>query len=739
VKATRKNYLELWLGDQPAIASGRSSNRHTTLVEALEHAEEHAIEIGQPGTYEIRIDGGLYYTVNIRNVVLDHTVEPEEPPAAQAQFYFEDLEYSGNENTVIQFQINRNIRIDQVCDVDWAITNASVTPTSGTERFQIGDVSKVINVTAQEVLTSEFGSAIIDNPVLISGPAGNPIIVAPNVVDFFVINTDTEELPQPDPQQDTYFSGTDDEVADIDWRLTEDLCTGFDWSFPYTHVKKFAGAFQNPAGEGWPNYWRAGRLRRVNLEWDEMETSKGNYSGCDDAIDQLDQVLADGYDGAHVNVRGVVAQAWKDGVPQTLQVTCPAWLYAELGNGNTELTTHGSGWDYRNVKLDNAYFQTRWRLLIDQLENRGFFTHPAIHNQLFHAASNSQGEEATSGQWEDPAVQQSWFDGVIDYWMDKWVAAGNAHKAMWLNADEPLYSGTVDRGAGNRAGGSIESWVINKYHPGDPAEHGMVAEVYVPGSNDNANGEFYLRQDKDFVFPKENRAWQEQNERGYNVSSRPQDRFHYRMAHLRCAQLRFDNVFTDEDPSIDFRIDHWLSMQMGQQPEDQSCEAVCYLGEFYGRGGDQISPFTYYKQKNMEHNLYQREYHGATTAVDQRDYNKGIGNAQFDASIYTHGWFARRFTNAGFAVDGDFITGAQAIALKITFKDSGSHPITVSYNAGGGIGSGTRTHTTDNSGDVRTLTWFLYDFRANATGLNPDFYIQTDGNVNIYMARIIKL
>ena len=79
IEFTRKKYLELYLDGQPATASGRNSNRHTTLVEAAEHATEHAVEIGVAGLYEIRIGTEVFYTVDVTEIVLG-TEPPIEPP-----------------------------------------------------------------------------------------------------------------------------------------------------------------------------------------------------------------------------------------------------------------------------------------------------------------------------------------------------------------------------------------------------------------------------------------------------------------------------------------------------------------------------------------------------------------------------------------------------------------------------------------------------------------------------------
>lgn len=182
---TRKNYFELFRDGVPVIAGGRTSNRHTSLVEAGEHAFEHAQEIASPGEYEVRIDGGLYYMVRIIDLVLDADIDdPGPPPEAQAEFSLDNTAYSGLENTDITFGIVRGIRTDQTLTIDWAITNASVIPNSGTVTFNPGDSTKNITVAAQEVDTNELGDVAIANPIYIGGTFSNPILGSPITATF---------------------------------------------------------------------------------------------------------------------------------------------------------------------------------------------------------------------------------------------------------------------------------------------------------------------------------------------------------------------------------------------------------------------------------------------------------------------------------------------------------------------------------------------------------------------------
>ena len=52
-KHTRKNFLELWLGDE-------FISQHVELVKAGDAAEQHG-----PGTYSVIVDGGLYYEIDV--------------------------------------------------------------------------------------------------------------------------------------------------------------------------------------------------------------------------------------------------------------------------------------------------------------------------------------------------------------------------------------------------------------------------------------------------------------------------------------------------------------------------------------------------------------------------------------------------------------------------------------------------------------------------------------------------
>jgi hypothetical protein len=128
--------------------------------------------------------------MTIRQVILDHTIEFTPAPEPQAELALDSASYFGDENTQIVFTITRTVRTDQVVDIDWGITNATVTPTSGTERFQIGEMTKNIGVQAGDLNTNESGNITLANPVLISGPNFAPILGNQSSATLFITDLD---------------------------------------------------------------------------------------------------------------------------------------------------------------------------------------------------------------------------------------------------------------------------------------------------------------------------------------------------------------------------------------------------------------------------------------------------------------------------------------------------------------------------------------------------------------------
>ena len=753
---TRKNYLELWLNDEPAVADGRASNRHTALVEAIEHAEEHALQRGVPGDYEIRVDGGLYYMVRIRDVVLGHTIEEEDPPAAQAEFDLDETSYSGNEGTVISFTIERSIRTDQVLDVDWAVVNASTSPLSGTQRFQAGESSKTIDVTADEVDTNEEGTVEILNPVLISGDAGAPILGTQSISTFFIFDTDQISFDPVDPQEKTYHDAGHTK-SDEGWKPGSFIREGIDLSVNPSHILKHAGTFQGPTGYGIASYNDSHQIVRLKVNWEDVEPEENNWNVdfINDLLDNMDTK----YYAAHLNMRGVVCKTTRidTGVEvQTGQVTAPQWVIdrTNLSSSHpdyikTFVETKGN---IRRVNLDltDSFVKARFLKIVTKLKATDFMNHPRLHNFMLHGVSNSQGEEWTGSQVNrtSPSTEDAWLP-YIKAWTDAFVDAGVPGRLMWLKRDpDSFFNYTINNGCGTRLGGRIEHYLGNKYSPGHQADNGLIAEIYNEAAyagygDDDPRAEFYLTQDPDFPPVKNAAALQEQNEEYPDDITMNQT--HHLMATMRCVQLRCDNVFIPPpSETVDQRAEHWLGYQLGQRPEDDSAEAFCWLGQWHCRGGGQMPTWGTYRMNNIEHWLYQRGYLGNGNYTWERDYDIDLGTTGL-LSGYQNAKWAMKGSNIHFAVDPLYISGHQPIILRIFFRNQNTDPITVKWNKndGNGIGGGQFTYTPTGDSDLQTIVAQIPSFHAFNTGtvegdMSADIKVQTNGNTQFLGMNIVK-
>jgi hypothetical protein len=187
---TRKKYFELWRDNQPVIAGGRQSNRHTSLIEAGEHASDHATEIQSGGTYEVRVGAEVFYEVKINYVYFDHTVEPP-PQAAQGEVALGAASYTVNEDEIISISILRTEKTDQRVRVDWSITNANAIPATGSATFELGDTVKNIPITGGSVGPTEVGQLAITGVVGLTEPGNPPAIVSPSTAVFTINETPT--------------------------------------------------------------------------------------------------------------------------------------------------------------------------------------------------------------------------------------------------------------------------------------------------------------------------------------------------------------------------------------------------------------------------------------------------------------------------------------------------------------------------------------------------------------------
>jgi hypothetical protein len=136
---------------------------------------------------------------NITSVIYRAEYVPADP-VQTAELTLDSGSYSGPENTVISFNILRGVFTGDRMSIDWAITNATVTPNAGTVIFEVGDTTKLVQVTAGEVGPTEIGQLTLTNQINLDG-GDPPILEVPFTASFTVVDTDTgSDTPDyPDP------------------------------------------------------------------------------------------------------------------------------------------------------------------------------------------------------------------------------------------------------------------------------------------------------------------------------------------------------------------------------------------------------------------------------------------------------------------------------------------------------------------------------------------------------------
>jgi hypothetical protein len=114
------------------------------------------------------------------------------PDSQSAEIYLQASAYQVDENAATSFTILRDFRSDQTMTVNWAITNATVAPSSGLVTFLPSDQSKTIPVTAGEVTVSQTGQLTLSNLTLVGGTSKQPVLVTPKTASFTVIGLNAE-------------------------------------------------------------------------------------------------------------------------------------------------------------------------------------------------------------------------------------------------------------------------------------------------------------------------------------------------------------------------------------------------------------------------------------------------------------------------------------------------------------------------------------------------------------------
>lgn len=575
-------------------------------------------------------------------------------------------------------------------------------------------------------------SAGFDAGLYLVGEQANAVTVT-GVIDNVNITTQitlieattvpTDPPAPPDPNSSTYNTGLD-LTYNAAWRGTADIVLGYDWSLPagVTPAAR-SGVFQS--GTTWPTFWTGNKVAKINADWKDLEVTENNYT-ISYITDAFTTAISAGNDGCLLNVRtNVTAIEDAAGDPtKPEQLTAPTWM--RTGYPTQQEGLHGSGVRITNLLISDSGVKSRILDLIDAIDTANIGADSRLFGAILHGVSSSQGEEWTGQQASTQAAVDAQLD-IIDAWG---VAFGaDSDKLSWMKENPTSLHdrAVITNGMGLR-GGAIENWMLNKYTP------------YSGGSGSDETGQSYnatnghLEWDENCLPMAENRCWLDENEAGYSGGSSTRS-YHYRAANLRQLQMRRNLAWQVTDMALDPRMDNWLSLCLGKTAAT-STDAFVWLmrsnAYVLSTGAQTIN--------NFERWLTQYESQGATTPTSRRNWDKNVNN---DNRLISSLWWtdtARMGTSIGITVAPAFITGADSVAIKVTYQDVGTTSWTLEYDTGAGIGTGTGTCLMEGTGDIRTVTFFFTDFQANGGATNKSFTLDdSTGAVPFVLVRVIKV
>lgn len=524
-----------------------------------------------------------------------------------------------------------------------------------------------------------------------------------------------------------------------EWRSTNDVVEGRDWSLPPCTRPAPGSALsvtEDLVDESFP-----GRLmRKVNTSWEKIEPVEGVYD-----FESLRQEIQEQSEGGkfalELHVRASVwdmlmfpdeadyPDRWLNHIDETR--TAPRWL-AEFDIPLIEMEKFGLnkiGTPFQIVNMDIAHpaYHSRYLRMVKALGESGILAMPEVSYIFVHYKSGSRGEEGQSS--DDPAEQQIYLER-LKAWAD---AAGERRGDLVSVSHKPEdVKAAIELGMGQRNG---------------------FIEMYLLHCNNRSIGQFidengYLTVDEENPIIKENRASGDENEE-YVIGTH-EARFgpaefwshRYREAMLRALQMRRNFLWAENgDILVNPPLLAFAALELGHQA-DTAPDAWCELRESYVKKEPWKGPVV--PVKNFERWLFQRDREGYKTepvrkVMHPRDFATYGSLRREYAEGYNYDFTARRGRRIGFETDDRFLSGGpHSVALKITWYDETADELVLKYNTP----TGAQTESVAGTGDgaLRTATFFLDNTVFDGSFDGFDFVVGgAKGNITAAFVRVIKI
>jgi Beta-galactosidase len=493
-----------------------------------------------------------------------------------------------------------------------------------------------------------------------------------------------------------------------EWKLSEHVIDGWDWSLPPT-VK--------PAPNGLLAVYRISNIERplgseiqaldlpVNetieiwVKWRDLEPEEGKFR-----FEQL---------------RSRIEEAGQRGCRVVLRILSSATTFAPdwLSNYKVPIREENSKNKPKviNYEISNPEFHKRYLRLVGKLGESGIPRMDELKGAYVGYASPSYGDEGIGPHQVDP--------DTVPHVVERLDAWGKAFK----NVEQKVFMG-----------GSSQ----HGYQLGFGTRRGFV-EMYLYHIPDEEIGQTVDKQGYLFVddsvelikrrafHGEENEEYEETwatKERGFRFGENT-DSFTYRyfISNLRTLQMQCNHVLMNPFSIYPEQL-VWVGQSLGRTVED-SPDIWCALRESYVRS---VGPV-----KNIERWLYQRDSQGfETTPVVKIDHPIKMWmvetNKNFD-------YIARQGRQIGFAVDDRWAGGGPVnIALKTTYFDKGAGTIDVVVKTR--TGDARRQIKLTSSDKLKTATFLIKDAVFPAAKMENDITFKSSGDDAVLsFVRIVRV
>lgn len=493
------------------------------------------------------------------------------------------------------------------------------------------------------------------------------------------------------------------EVRPQQWRTTDDVIDGWDWSLP-PGVK--------PAPNGLMAVQRSSSLHRplttllepldlpmnpavtLWVKWRDLEPEEGVYK-----FDVLKERIAEADAAGYFVVLRILSSATG---------FAPDWI-RQYGIPIREEHKESK---MTNYEVSHPTFHERYLRLIGALGKSGIPQMDMLKGAFLGYASPSYGDEGIGPHGVDPDTVPH----VIER-LDAWARTfrGVEHKVFM--------GGVSQHGLGHGFGirrGFVEMYL---YHIPDETIGQTVDEngyLWVDDSADVLKRNIFHGEENEEY--EEKWASEEREFRfGLTTESYP---YRYFTSNLRLLQMRCNYVLYNSFSLWPEQM-VWVGQSLGRTVDDAP-DVWCALRESYVR---RVGPV-----KNFERWLYQRDSEGFETEpavpVDQPPISMWMV-----APDRYYDFVARRGRRIGLSVDDRWCGGKPVdVAVKTTYFDIGEGALELM------VGSQRRTLALTGSGELKTATFFIEQADFSAPGMEYDLVFQgLETDAVISFVRVIRL